>query len=408
MFRKTLITTLVSSMFAASLSAANIDDVVMQAYEKNLTLRTLEKSLDVAKQEIELSTKWKNPTLTLGANDLQFSDFSRRDKEAMQAQFIGFSQVFPIGDKLDTQKDIALNDYEISKLEIEDKKLQFKSLIYEYLYNIEFIKQRLALFDEFKDNTKKLEDLLNKLYEYNKASQVQVLNSQIMYKELNLKSQTLQTRLNTTILKLEQIVYEKIDNIDIDTSLKTLKLSKDISTHPKLQIIDESIKKFDNLSILERQKKFSDIKLNVAYFQRDEKFDDYMNLSVAIPLSIYGSENIKSAKAKYKTVELNHKLQDMQKIFENTIDTLQQKMDDSLETYSIVEDDILPKYNQLQTVLEEYNSANAYKNIDAKALIDNLNEIIKYKLKAVNEKQNYFDAYSKSKYFEKDNKRDNK
>ncbi len=72
-------------------------------------------------------------------------------------------------------------------------------MIYEYIYNIELIKQRLTLFDEFKTNVKKLEQLLEKLYEYNKATQVQVINSQIMYKELNLKIQTLQTKLNTTI-----------------------------------------------------------------------------------------------------------------------------------------------------------------------------------------------------------------
>jgi outer membrane protein TolC len=400
MFKKTLIiTTLVSSMFAT-----NIDDVVSKAYEKNLTLKTLEKSLDVAKQEIDLATKWKNPTLSFGATDLQFGDLSRRDKEAMQAHFIGFSQVFPIGDKLDTQKEIALNDFEISKLEVEDRKLQFKALIYEYIYNIELINQRLALFEEFKTNVKKLEQLLEKLYEYNKASQVQVINSQIMYKELNLKTQTLQTKLNTTTLKLEQIVYEKIDNLDIDTKLQKLTLSKDISSHPKLQILDETIKKFENLSLLEKQKKFSDVNVNVAYFQRDDKFNDYMNISVAIPLSIYGSEDIKAVKARFKTIELNQKLDDMKKIFENNIDTLQQKMDDSLTTYKIVQEDILPKYKQLQNVLEEYNSTNSYKNVDAKALINNLNEIIKYKLKAIDEKQDYFEALSKSKYFIKDNK----
>jgi len=400
MFKKTVIlTTLITSMFAT-----NIDDVVQQAYEKNLTLKTLEKSLDVAKQEIELATKWKNPTLSFGATDLQFSDISRRDKEAMQAQFIGFSQVFPIGDKLDTKRKIALNDYEISMFEIEDKRLQFKSMVYEYLYTIELIKERLSLFEEFKTNIKKLEELLQSLYEYNKASQVQILNAQIMYKELNLKAQNLQTKLNTTILKLEQIVYERFENIEIDTNLKKLSLEKDILNHPKLQVLKESIRKFDNLATFEKQNKFSDVNVNVAYFQRDDRFDDYMNVSIAIPLSIYGSEDIKSTRAKFKTIELNHKLQDTTKIFENSIDTLQQRLDDSFISYSLIKEEILPNYKRLQKVLEQYNSTNGYKNIDVKALIDNLNETIKYKLKAVDEKQNFFDAFAKSKYFIKDNK----
>ena len=40
--------------------------------------------------------------------------------------------------------------------------------------------------------------------------------------------------------------------------------------------------------------------------------------------------------------------------------------------------------------------------MDSKALINNLNEIIKYELKVVDEKQKYFTALSKSIYFTKE------
>ena len=387
----------ISSMYAKS-----IDDVVVETINQNYSIKALESSINIAQEQIELSTKWKNPILSLGATDIQFDDITKRDLEPMQAQFIGISQVIPIGDKLKIEKKIAQDDYQISKYEVEDKKLQLKSKIYEYIYNIKLLEERLKLFEKYKSNTKKLEKLLKELYKYNKANQAQILKTQIMNQELNLKSQNLQTMINTLNLKLEQITYSKQENIEFDNKLKNIKLNENTETHPKLLSILQVSKKFDNISTLEKEKKNSDIKVNLAYFQRDSKYEDYVNISFAIPLSVRGSEDIKSRKAKFKAMEISHKFKDMKLTFENKIKTFQQNMDDAHITYNIIKKDILPKFNQLQKIIENYNSFSSYKNMDSKALINNLNEIIKYELKVVDEKQKYFTALSKSIYFTKE------
>ncbi len=333
MLNKSLVLTslLVSSMFAQ-----NIDDVVTKTLNQNYTLKALENSINITKEQIALASKWKNPTLSFGATDIQFDDVTKRDLEPMQAQFIGLSQTIPLGDKLEIQKKIASDDFEISKYAKEDKKLQFKSKIYEYIYNIKLLEERLSLFNQFKSNTKKLENLLTELYKYNKANQAQILNTQIMYQELNLKSQKLQTMINTLNLKLEQITYKKIEDVDFDSNLKDIKLSEEINNHPKILTLLQTSQKFNSISELEKEKKNSDIKMNLAYFQRDSKYEDYVNISFAIPLSIYGSEDIKSRKAKFKEIELNHKLEDMKLTFKNKIKTFQQNIDDSLITFNII------------------------------------------------------------------------
>ena len=393
---------ILSTLLITSIHAQNIDDLVKSTLSKNYTLKSLESSILVAKEQIALSSKWKNPTLLFGATDIQFNDITKRDLEPMQAQFIGFSQVIPLGDKLKVEKKIATNDYIISEYEVKDKKLQFKSKIYEYIYNIKLLEERLSLFKKFKSNTKKLEDLLKELYKYNRANQAQILNSQIMYQELNLKSQKLQTMINTLNLKLEQITYSKLEDINFDSSLKKVLLSNDIESHPKILSLLQTSKKLNNISQLELEKKNSDIKMSLTYFQRDSKFEDYINVAFAIPLSVYGSEDLKSRKAKFKTVELNHKIEDMKSTFKNQIKTFQQNIDDSLITFSIIKKDILPKFNQLQKIIENYNSFASYKNMDSKALITNLNEIIKYELKAIDEKEKYFTALAQSIYFSKE------
>lgn len=389
-----LVITLISSMYSQ-----NIDDVVTNTINRNYTLKALESSISIAKEQIDLVSKWKNPTLTFGITDIQFEDITKRDKEAMQAEFIGFSQVIPMGNKLEIEKEIATNDYVISKYQMKDKKLQFKSNIYKYIYNIQLQKERLSLFEELKKNTKKLEKLLTALYKYNKASQVQILNTQILYQELNLKSQKLKTLLNTTNLKLEQLTYTRIQDIDFNTNIKTINISKDIESHPKILSLMKTSTKFTNISKLEKEKKNSDVKMSLTYFHRDSKFNNYINLAFAIPLSVYGSEDIKSLKAKFKAIKTDNKIKDMKLTFQNRLTTLQQNIDDSIITFNIIKNNIIPKHLQLQKTLQNYN---AYNKADTKSLIKNLNEIIKYKIKAIDEKQKYFNALATSYYFSKE------
>ena len=82
------------------------------------------------------------------------------------------------------------------------------------------------------------------------------------------------------------------------------------------------------ISELEKEKKNSDIKMNLTYFQRDSKFEDYVNISFAIPLSIYGSEDIKAKKAKFKEIELNHKLETTLEIVMEHFVEMEERMED--------------------------------------------------------------------------------
>lgn len=395
---------LLISLLPLFASAQPIDSIVTSALEKNSTLKALESSISVAKEQISLSTRWDNPIVSIGATDIQFNDYRDRDKEAMQAQFIGLTQAIPMGDRLEMAKKVASDDYSISKYNLEDKKLELQSNIYEYAYKVKLLEERISLFDQFKSNTEKLESLLKDFYKYGKAKQKDIISIQILYNELNLKQQQLQTFLDTSYLKLEELSYEKLSSVDVDTSIQKIVLSKEISTHPKILSFEQTEKKFTNVSKLEDEKKIPDVKLNVTYFERSEKFEDYMNVSLAFPLPIYGKESIKATKAKYQSQQVKNQLDDLTNKFLISIDTLQKNIDNAISTYNIITKNILPKYDELQKILESNNSYLLKMNIDTRELIKNQNEIIKYKLKAVDEKEKYFSSLAKSYYFTRNSK----
>jgi len=404
MLKQSLTLILLSSLLTSSIYAKEVKQVVNEAINTNSSLQALEQSILLAKEQIDLAGKWQNPILNFGANDIQFDDISKRDLEPMQAQFIGLNQMIPIGDKKELEEEIARDDYELSKLVLADKKLELESKIYEYIYNIKLVEERVALFSKLKQNIAELQKLLEEFYKYNKASQIDILKVQTLYDELDISEQKLNNNLRVFKLQLEQLTYTKFKDIDISTELEKVTLVNNVDSHPKILQIEKNIEKFNTTSKFEEEKKNSDINLAVKYFQRDSKYEDYINISVAIPLSVYGSEDIKARKAKFKANEYKNLLEDSKLKFTNQIKILQDNIDNAFYSYKKLNESIIPKYNQIQKTLESYNRFSSLKQIDSKQLIRNLNELIKYKLKAIDEKQKFYTNLANSIYFTKVNK----
>ena len=142
------------SFVISSSLAISIDEIVNNALNNNYDLKSTQKAILIADENIKLATKWTNPVLSIGANDIHFDEPLKRDSEAMQAQFIGLSQVIPIGKKLQIKKSIAKKDKEIISLTLEDKKLLLKSKIYELSYNILILEKKLNLLNSYEKNIK--------------------------------------------------------------------------------------------------------------------------------------------------------------------------------------------------------------------------------------------------------------
>lgn len=393
MLRKILLS---SSLTISLLSATTIDELVKNSFENNYDLKSLDKSIKIAEHQIELSKNWQNPVLSFGANDLWLNDLSSRDKEAMQASFIGISQVIPTGSKLDIKESIAKKNKNIKIEDLEDKKLELESKIYEYAYNIVILEEKYKLLDSYLANIKKLESLYTSLNKYQKATQNEILNSQISSLNINLEKQKLKTMIDNSYLKLEQITYLKIDHIDEKIDIRKVDLSVENEDHPKFKILEEGAKKSQDLANLEGAKKIPDVQLNVAYFQRDEKFNDYVNMSISIPLPIYNTENTARIEAKIDANEKSDKLEQLKHNFSIQTGMLKNSLNNSYENYQLIQKEIIPLKQKIQKNIENYNS---FELIKPQESITNLNELITYETKALDELQKYYESYSQLLYF---------
>lgn len=382
---------LTSSLTLSLLSAISIDELVNSTFENSYDLKSVEKSIEVANHQISIAKKWQNPILSMGINDLWINDFSSRNKEAMQASFIGISQVIPTGDKLEIKEKIASKEKNIKFYDFEDKKLELESKINELVYNILLAEEKYRLLKEFEKNLEKLESLYGSLYKYQKATQNEIINSQISTVELKIQKQNLKNLIDNSYLKLEQITYTKIDKIDEKLEIKKVDLLIENSSHPKFKSLEENSSKQQSIAELERAKKIPDVQVSLAYFQRDDKFTDYVNMAVSIPLPIYDTENVTRVQAKMSANETNDKLEQLKHNFEIQSKILKNNLNNAYENYNLIGQKIIPLKEKIQKNIETFNT---FDDVKPQESIKNLNELITYQIKAIDEQQKYYEAYS--------------
>lgn len=393
MLRKSLLLMLCTSSW---IFANNIQGLVQNTFEQNYTLIGLEKAIKTADENIKLASKWQNPILTLGINDVQSGDISRRDLEPMQAHYVGITQVVPLSDKLDIQAQIAQKDKQITQYVLDETKLKLKSKIYELYFTLAILEKKEALFEQYLKNIEQLKSLNVALYENNKALHTQVINSDILYHKVKLKRKKLTTLIQNLYIKLQEITQQEVTQVSIALKMMPKRLDINYMNHPKIQIQSLKVQRFNDVEHLELEKKIPDVKVNMAYFQRDDKYEDYFNFSVGFPLAIYGSENIKALQAKSKSYEERSRLDDLKKSFKSNIELLQNELNNAYDSYEILHTNIIPSKRKVQDSLEAYNSL---QKIKPEALIQNLNELIGFELEALDEQKNYYSYLAQAIYY---------
>lgn len=385
---------LASSLTLSLLSAVTIDELVKNSFEKNYDLKSLDKSIEVANEQIKVSKNWENPMLKFKTYNIGLNKPLSNQKE----YGVEISQVIPLGNRLDIEESIAKKDRNIKMFDLEDKKLELESKIYEYSYNILILEKRYKLIENYLKNVEKLQDLYSSLYKYQKASLNEILNTKVSYLDLKLEQENLKTTIDNLYLNLELISYEKVQTIDENIDIKEISKAsineEARQNHPKVQTLNEDSLRYKDMASLEEARKYSDVTLSVEYMQSVEQ--DSANISVGIPLPLYKTENVNALKAKLNSNETNHKLDSFLHNLSLQSDIYLNNLNQSARNYRLIQKEIIPLKQRIQENIENFNSFNLVKPQDS---IDNLNELITYETKALDEALKYYENYAQLIYF---------
>ena len=382
-----------SSLVISLLGAVSIDELVNDSFEKNYDIKSLEKSIEIANHQIAIAKNWENPMIAFKTNEIMFDKPLSNQKE----YGVELSQAIPIGRKLDIEENIAKNDRNIQIYSLEDKKLELESKIYEYSYNILIFEKRYELLNTYQKNLKKLENLNTLLQKYEKATLNEVIDAQISSLDLKLEQENLKNSIDNLYLNLEQITYKKVDSITQNLDIKRVdkeKATSNLSSHPQVKTLEENSTKYSQMASLEDAKKFSSVTLSLEYMQNKEQ--DYANVTVAVPLPIYKTENVNRIKAKLNANETNDKLDSLLHNLSLETQIYVNNLNQNVRNYEVIQKEIIPLKQKIQKNIENYNS---FEKSNPQDSIKNLNELITYELKALDEVQKYYENYSKLIYY---------
>lgn len=388
---KLLLSLLATSAFVF---ATTVEELVQTTFEKNYTLHGLEKAINSANENIVLAKKWQNPMLSFGVNDIALENAETRDLE----RFVGVTQVIPMGNKLEYKEKIALKDKAILDLTLEDKKLELQSKIYELGFSIALLEKRRTLFENYLNNIKKLEQISTAQYENNQTLQTQVLSTHILYTKIGLQKLKLETTIKNLYVQLEELTQEKIETLEINLGQYAKELKINYENHPKLKIQELLAQQSLTQVKLEAENKIPDIALSVAYVQRQSEYDEYVNVSVAIPLAIYGTENSKVVQAMSKSQEELSQLNTLEKEFKTQTELLKNEFDTAIKSIDLVKSTLLPTQQKMQEALELYN---ALEKAKLEEVVASLNEYIEYEFLLLDEQSSYFQTLAKAMYYNK-------
>jgi len=290
-------------LISLSLYAADINTLIQKAYSNNPTIQKLSSEIELNNYDIANSILYKNPVLTLGINDINFDEPSKRDLEAMQAEYITISQEFTDSDKLDIKKQIENSDKKISILLLEEQKDRIVKTLYQYYFAYEQLTQKIKLNEQKKANIAKISKYHTNHIQHKKAFQ-EILNNDLNIDKLSLQIIFDKEKQKQILINTSELVGETVRTIEpLNKKLTPMQTAR-LEEHKLLLIEKENIQKRLQTKELAKENQSSDYTLSAGYFHRDQ-FDDYMNVAIKFPLNIYGKEKNNLLKAR-KQVDIAH------------------------------------------------------------------------------------------------------
>ena len=371
--------------------AEDIDTLIQKAYDNSFALKAMQQEVQINFESTKTADSWDNPMLSAGVTDVMLEDISNRSLEPMQTQFIVLSQTIPLGDKKGITKTISNDFTMLSKLQIEDRKAMIASKITHFAYQSIIIDERLKLIEEKRNNLKTIQ----KLQQAYQQSEENYLGAGVLLLQLENKQEVLKYEKEAIKKQIEKFTVTPVSTIEASLSLDNLSYV-DIEKHPKIELLKQKITLEKSKSSLAHAKKTPDLKVSGGYFQRDAR-DDYINLSLSLPLLVNGKEDTEVVKAKLSVLKSEEALKEVQNNFKKEIELLVKSIDASEKNYNRYLNQLIPKQKKITKFIQRKNrigKANLIQVTKSKNLTITLKE------QSLDALQRYFKAYSKLRYYQ--------
>ncbi|HEX8960530.1 MAG TPA: TolC family protein [Geobacteraceae bacterium] len=269
------------------------------AIANNPELKSSDARWQMFRNRITQARTFDDPMLMLKIQNGIVSDPLNFHKDPMTQKVIGISQQIPFWGKRDLKGEVAAQEAESYRWQVEERKLELRRMVAETYYQIYFVDKSLEIVDK---NIRILDDfitLAETKYSVGQGAQqdvfkAQVERSKMLDMRITLESQrkSLQAALNALLYRPAETPVGKIPDFDI----KPLALSPEelrrlaSDNRPLLKSLNATIEKGKAGHRLAEKEFYPDFNVSFEYMQRDRfegsNGDDMYSLGVTFNLPV--------------------------------------------------------------------------------------------------------------------------
>ena len=273
-----------------SLQAQTLQESIDYSIQNNYQLQILEEESSIISEQKEIEGFWADPILKAGINDLQAEKPFSRNLEAMQNQFVSYTQTIPLSNKLKVASQMEAEKQRVVEQKKESLKVNIAFGVRKAFINAANAEKTLKILDDYIDFLHTPMNLLINLSAVERNSIDKYIKTQLLQKFYQLQRENALQRVQIAKENIELIGNFKIDSFSDEVLVKHYEhellerlLSKIETQSPNLAIVT-TLKDVATKGIeLAHEKEQADITVTGGYYQRFDR-NDYVSFSVAYPL----------------------------------------------------------------------------------------------------------------------------
>ena len=284
------------------LPAQTLQETIEQSIMNNYQLQILEEEQGITQEQADIEGFWADPTVQIGINDIQTDKPFSRNIEAMQNQYVSFSQSIPLSNRLQVASKLEKEKVKVIEVRKEALKVEIAYGIRKAFIDAHYSQKTLKILDNYITFLRKPMRLLINLAAVERNSVEQYIQTELLQKSYQLQRQNSLQRIEIAKEQVELIGNFEIDSFSDEVKLKHYEQSdleqlfEKVQESPTLGVataLEEVAKRGVELA---QEKTQADITVTGGVYQRFDR-NDYVSFSVAYPLYTHGKQQKQKVQA---------------------------------------------------------------------------------------------------------------
>ena len=334
---------LVIVLFAMSIYATTLDEVIYKALENNPSLKSITHRISASRSNVDVSNQFDNPTISYTQNTID-------DNQAMSQKTVRVQQKLPYFGKREHSKELALAQEEVLKQNLEQAKVSLVNAIKNQAYSIWELEELYKIINDYEDLTKQNIELFESYTSTVDNQHMGIMSAELTLSDLKIQKSTLNAQIYVAYAQLSYLAAFEITDLEIELFIMDLpsmwELSKGLANNKKIAIKEKEIQKAQAAVKSADLNNYPDVNLIGAYSYR-KNFDNYWTFGVGVSLPIYATEDYKEEEARQLKLSAVSLKEDTKFAVNTDFKARYFQMKSAYEIYHIVHDQALPQVEHM-------------------------------------------------------------